>query len=58
MDENKLVPENDAQELWERIGRMYAAMAYIETEKFPDHKIIYVMLGGDPDVLAKKNDSL
>ena len=31
-NKNKLIPENDVQEAWERIGRMYAAMAYIENE--------------------------
>ena len=57
MDEKKLTPENDQQELWERAGRMYAAMTYMENEKFPDVKIIYIMLGGDPDVkLAKEKD--
>ena len=57
MDEKKLTPENDLQELWERAGRMYAAMTYMENEKFPDVKIIYIMLGGDPDVkLAKEKD--
>lgn len=48
----KLVSENDVQELWERTGRMYAAMDYIRNEKFPDAKIIYVMLGGDPSDVA------
>lgn len=57
MDEKKLIPENDQQELWEKAGRMYAAMTYMENEKFPDVKIIYIMLGGDPDVkLAKEKD--
>lgn len=55
MDEKKLIPENDLQELLEKSGRMYAAMTYMENEKFPDVKIIYIMLGGDPDVkLAKE----
>lgn len=53
MDENKLTPENDMQELWERMGRMYAAMTYIETEKYPDVKIIYAMLGGNVSDLNK-----
>lgn len=57
MDESKLISENDNQELWERAGRMYAAMAYIENEKFPDVKIIYIMLGGDPDVTLAKEKS-
>lgn len=48
----RLLPENDMQELWERTGRMYAAMDYIRNEKFPDAKIIYVMLGGDPNDVA------
>lgn len=52
MDEKKLIPENDIQELWERTGRMYAAMDYIRNEKFPDAKIIYVMLGGDLNDVA------
>ena len=57
MEENKLIPENDQQELWERAGRMYAAMTYMENEKFPDVKIIYIMLGGDPNVkLAKEKE--
>lgn len=57
MAENKLIPENDVQELWERIGRMYAAMTYMENDKYPDVKIIYIMLGGSPDVkLAKEKE--
>ena len=55
--ENKLIPENDMQEHWERAGRQYAAMDYMKTERFPDVKVIYVMLGGDPEDLAwKEND--
>ena len=57
MGEHKLVPENDVQELWERIGRMYAAMAYIENERFPNHETIYVMLGGDLSELIYKRNS-
>lgn len=57
MEEKKLIPENDQQELWEKSGRMYAAMTYMENEKFPDVKIIYIMLGSDPDVkLAKEKE--
>ena len=56
MEENKLIPENDMQELWERMGRMYAAMSYIETARFPDTDVIYVMLGGDPDELFDKKN--
>ena len=59
MDENKLTPENDMQEAWERIGRMYAAMAYIENERFPKDEVIYVMLGGDlNDLFSKRNASI
>ena len=59
MDEKKLTPENDVQEAWERIGRMYAAMAYIENERFPKDEVIYTMLGGDLDVLfAKRNGNV
>lgn len=57
-DKNKLTPENDTQELWERIGRMYAAMAYIENERFPKDEVIYSMLGGDLDVLFSKRNGL
>ena len=57
MDEKKLIPETDSQELWEMYGRRYAAMTYMENEKFPDVRIIYIMLGGDPDVkLAKEKE--
>lgn len=57
MDEKKLTPETDSQELWEMYGRRYAAMTYMENEKFPDVRIIYIMLGGDPDVkLAKEKE--
>lgn len=55
-EKNKLIPENDTQEIWERIGRMEAAMAYIECERFPNHEVIYSILGGDLSVLfSKKN---
>ncbi len=54
MDEKKLISENDVQELWERAGRMYAAMDYIKNDKFPDVKIVYIMLGGDPNDVAGK----
>lgn len=50
----RLLPENDIQKLWERTGRMYAAMDYIKNEKYPDAKIIYVMLGGDPNDITEK----
>ena len=57
MDKNRLTPVNDLQELWERTGRMYAAMDYMKTERFPDVNVIYIMLGGDPEDLAwKEND--
>lgn len=57
MDGNRLTPENDLQESWERSGRVYAAMDYIKNEKYPDTKIIYIMLGGDKADLAwKEND--
>ena len=58
-NKNKLIPENDVQEAWERIGRMYAAMAYIENDRFPNTDVIYTMLGGDLNVLfAKRNSSV
>jgi len=58
-NKNKLIPENDVQEAWERIGRMYAAMAYIENDRFPNTDVIYTMLGGDLNVLfAKRNGSI
>lgn len=53
----RLIPENDLQELWELNGRKYAVMEYIKNEKYPDTKIIYIMLGGDKADLAwKEND--
>lgn len=45
--------ENNMQELWERTGRMYAAMDYIKNEKCPDVNIIYIMLGGDLNDLSR-----
>lgn len=47
MDNFKLLPENDMQELWELNGRKYAVMEYIKNEKFHDVTVIYAMLGGD-----------
>lgn len=43
----RLLPENDMQELWELNGRKYAVMEYIKNEKFHDVTVIYAMLGGD-----------
>lgn len=49
MDEKKLIPENDLQELWELNGRKCAVMEYIKNEKFHDATVIYrrrCLLGG------------
>lgn len=54
MDEKKLTPENDMQELWELHGRVYAAMEYIKAQTFPDRKVLVAMLGGDPNVICEE----
>lgn len=53
MDENRLTPENDMQELWELHGRVYAAMEYIKAQTYPDRKVMVAMLGGDPSVIRE-----
>lgn len=50
----RLIPENDLQELWELNGRKYAVMEYIKNEKFHDVTVIYAMLGGDKNDLKWK----
>lgn len=50
-NKNKLIPENDMQELWELQGRVYAAMEYIKSQAFPDRGVLVAMLGGDPKVI-------
>ena len=51
MDEKKIIPENDLQELWELNGRKYAVMEYIKIANFHDVEVIYAMLGGDKNDL-------
>lgn len=51
MDEKKLTPENDMQELWELQGRVYAAMEYIKAQAYPNRQVLIAMLGGDPGVI-------
>lgn len=53
MDEKKLMPENDMQELWELQGRVYAALEYIKAQAYPNRKVLVAMLGGDPEVISE-----
>lgn len=53
MDEKKLTPENDLQELWELQGRVYAAMEYIKAQTYPSRQVLIAMLGGDPSVIRE-----
>lgn len=48
MEEKRLLPENDQQELWERTGRMYATAQYLAYEKFLDRNVALRMLGFEP----------
>ncbi len=55
---NKIIPENDTQELWEQNGRVQAVIAYCLDEiinndgRYVNAKAVYTMLGGDPDGLS------
>ena len=51
MEEKKLIPENDQQELWELQGRVYAAMEHIKAQTYPNRQVLIAMLGGDPKVI-------
>lgn len=52
MEEKRLLPENDQQELWELHSRVYAALEYIKTQEYPNSKVLIAMLGGDDDGLS------
>lgn len=50
---NKLMPENDLQELWELNGRVYAAKEYLKNEGYINKETLYAMLGGDIEELRE-----
>lgn len=57
MEEKRLLPENDQQELWELHGRVYAALEYLKIQEFPNRKVLVAMLGGDDDGLFMQSGS-
>ena len=49
MNNEKFIPENDVQEMYELQGRVYAAEVYIRNVTFPERDVLLSMLGAEPD---------